>query len=192
MIKCNKCGYENNDGSQICLNCREHLDKAEKTISDSEAYIETNREALSNVDKEAQKVGRTTIVVIVAILAAVILGVVIYFSNLYKPVIDEQLLGSWQYSGYGYTDVWTFEEDGTYDMKRTGTGIFSDSQNIVDWYYRAEDGKIKTSWSKNVNEYVSATYEYQLGVSKDGVQCLILTRYDDGGLKTTEILYKVG
>lgn len=191
MIKCKNCGYENNDGSQICLNCRERLDQSLKQTSNAEKYISANQEAFSEIERTARKTGKTTAIVFVVILIAAILGVVIYFANLYKPVVDTNLLGSWQSVGYGYTDVWTFEKDGTYNMTRTGTGIFSDGLDVDDWHYKAEGGKLKTSWSKNIDDYVSAIYEYQFGVSEDGRQCLILKEIKSGGGGTTEILYKV-
>lgn len=189
MVKCNKCGYENNDGSRVCLNCREILENAEGPISDPMQYGNTNRDAMAEVDEQRKK-GSKNGWIIGLLLAAFIIGGIVFFVNRQRPVIDEELLGSWQSSGVGYVDVWTFEKDGTFDMRRTGTGIFSDGQNILDWYYRAEDGRLITSWSKNVNEYATATYEYQLGFSENGVQCLILIR-NDGGVKTTELLYRV-
>lgn len=191
MVKCKKCGYENNDGSQVCLNCRENLDEEEKATSDSELYIKTNQAAVAAVNEQVKKVSKATLFVVLSLIVAFVLGIIIYFANLYKPVIDEQLLGSWQSSGYGYSDVWTFEEDGTYSMKRSGTGIFSEGLDIDEWYYRAENGKLKTSWSKNVDNYVSATYEYKFGVSENGTQCLILTKYDNGSGTSTEILYRI-
>ena len=186
MIKCKKCGYENNDGSRVCLNCRENLDNVERSISESEIYIQTNQAAIAAADDRVKKVNKTTLIVIISLIAAFILGVVIYFANLYKPVVDENLLGTWQYTGYGYTEVWSFEKDGTYNLSMS-LGDY----DIVDWYYRAEDGKLKTSWSKDVNNYVSATYEYQFGVAENGTQCLILTEHDNGSGTSTKILYKV-
>lgn len=191
MIKCKNCGYENNDGSQICLNCREQLNQGLKQTSNAERYISTNQEAFSEIERSGRKIGKTTAIVFVVILIATVLGMVIHFANLYKPVVDTNLLGSWQSVGYGYTDVWTFEKDGTYSIIRSGTGIFSDGLDADDWHYKAEGGILKTSWSKNIDDYVSATYEYQFGLSEDGRQCLILKHINYDGVSTTEILYKV-
>lgn len=190
MIKCKNCGYENNDGSHICLNCREQLSDVTSS-SDAEKYIRINQEAIERTEASVRKANKTTAVVIVSVIVILILGIVIYFANLYKPVIDERLLGSWQSAGYGYTDVWTFEKDGTYSMTRSGTGIFADGLDMDDWHYKAEGGRLKTSWSKNIDEYVSATYEYQFGVSEDGRQCLILKQINSGGGGSTQILYKI-
>ena len=191
MVKCNSCGFENNDGSQICLNCRQRLDQSVKQASNAEAYIQADQKAISDIEKMVRKNGKTAVTVFVVILVAAVLGVLIYFANLYKPVVDTNLLGSWQYNGYGYTDVWTFEKDGSYRLQRTGTGIFSDGLDEDGLHYKAEDGRLKTSWSKNVDEYLTAIYEYQFGVSEDGKQCLILKRIENGGVSSTEILIKV-
>lgn len=191
MIKCKKCGYENNDGSQICLNCRERLDQSLKQDSNAEKYIAANQAAYSEFEKTVRKNGKTAVTVFLVVLVAAVLGVLIYFAILYRPVVDTKLLGSWQYNGYGYIDVWTFEKDGTYSMRRTGTGIFSDGLDVDDWHYKAEDGRLKTSWSKNIDECLTAIYEYQFGVSEDGIQCLILKRIENGGVSSTEILVKV-
>lgn len=191
MVRCKKCGYENNDGSRVCLNCREELDEVERSISESEKYIQTNQTAITVAEEQAKKVSKTTLLVVLSLIAVFILGVVIYFANLYKPVVDINLLGSWQSAGYGYTDVWTFEKDGTYSMTRSGTGIFADGLDMDDWHYKAEGGRLKTSWSKNIDEYVLATYEYQFGVSEDGRQCLILKQINSGGGGSTQILYKI-
>lgn len=190
MIKCKNCGYENNDGSHICLNCREQLSDVTSS-SDAEKYIRINQEAIERTEASVRKANKTTAVVIVSVIVILILGIVIYFANLYKPVIDERLLGSWQYQGYGFTDVWTFEKDGTYNMTRSGTGIFSEGINAEDWHYRAEDGKLKTSWSKNVEEYTSATYTYQFGTTESGVECLILTQTSVATGTSQQILYRV-
>lgn len=68
-------------------------------------------------------------------------------------------------------------------MKRSG--ILSNG-TIVDWHYRAEDGKLKVSWAKDVDEYATAIYVYKFEVSENGTQCLILT-----GTEGTQILYRV-
>ena len=87
--------------------------------------------------------------------------------------------------------MWTFEKDGSYRFQRTGTGIFSDGLDEDGLHYKAEEGRLKTSWSKNVDEYLTAIYEYQFGVSEDGKQCLILKRIENGSVSSTEILFKV-
>ena len=183
MLRCKRCGYENNDGSHICLNCRENLDDVERSASESELYIQMNQAAIKEADERVKRINKTTLIVILSLVAAGILGVVVYFANLYKPVVDDNLLGTWQFAGYGYTEIWTFEKDGTYSMTRSGTGIFSEELNI-DWYYRAEDGKLRTSWSKDVNNNISVSYEYQFGVSENGTRCLILKQIQGGGSNT--------
>lgn len=139
---------------------------------------------------------KTTI--IVAAIAAFVLGLVIYFFTSHKPVVDERLVGTWQISSSGYinyTETWTFRKDGTFDRITNGSGLLADGINMDNWYYRAEDGKLKTSPSKNFDGAYSwasvSTYEYQFGISETGTQCLILALLHSDGHNDTTLLYKI-
>ncbi|MBR3870549.1 MAG: zinc ribbon domain-containing protein [Clostridia bacterium] len=188
MIECKKCGYENSDGSRICLNCREILEE-EKTVSDS-VCIKTNQTFVAEEDKQEKQQRKNTLIIVVSLIAVFIFAVIVYVASLNKSVVDEQLLGSWQSSGYGYSDIWTFEKDGTYSMKRSGTGIFSEGLD-VEGFYSAENGRLKISWSKNIDDYILATYEYMFGTTGNGTQCLILEKNDIASGTSTEVLLRV-
>lgn len=178
MIKCKNCGYENNNGSQICLHCREKLTGVASS-SNAETYIRIQQEAISQQEATAKKVGNRTLIVMVSVLALFVIGVAIYLANLYKPVVDKRLLGSWSTPGttIGYAETLTFQKNGTLKMTNTVSGT-------SDWYYHAKDGTLKISILKNIDKNVSSSYTYQFGTTEDGRECLLLTDTSAGTLKT--------
>ena len=182
MIKCNNCGYENNDGSTVCLNCRKVLETTGDSFSPKVQHTSTAKDLYtSNTSKKPIAILITVLIIIV--------GAVIYFSNP-SNAVDDKLLGTWQtrnYTSVGCIDVWTFKRNGTYTMSRTFSNPTIDKLN-GDGYYSAEKGVLKTSFSKNVKDYTTATYTYSYGVSDDGCECIILKHSNSPG---KDILYKV-
>lgn len=83
---------------------------------------------------------------------------------------DDKLVGTWQ-SSTG-AKVWIFEKDGTYSARQAVWG--SSEIMSMEGYYRAENGMLKLSFSKKVENYIVARYEYQFGFTESGKECLFL------------------
>ena len=58
-------------------------------------------------------------------------------------------------------------------------------------YYEANNGTLRVSTMKNVKEFVLAVFQYEFGISEEGKECLRLTHMENGGGRSTRILYKV-
>ena len=118
-----------------------------------------------------------TIIVTICILA--VITYMVYFADSHMPLIDPRLLGTWQSRDNGYyVDSWTFNKDGSYITTRITLG----DSFTAEGYYLAEGGKLKLSFSKNIETYLIDTYDYQIGESNFDLECLVLTKYESSGL----------
>lgn len=82
MIRCEKCSYDNNDGSQICLNCGERLAKQNKSLSESEQYIYAHQNA-NECDEQAVRkvVGKTMLAIFGAVVLIIAIGYLVNYIN---------------------------------------------------------------------------------------------------------------
>lgn len=87
MIKCNNCGYENNDGSQVCLNCRATLTRANRFPSTSEYYIRTSQKAAAAAERHVRNDIKKILIVFVIIALVFVIGVK-YISTRLSLTID--------------------------------------------------------------------------------------------------------
>lgn len=189
MIRCDKCGFENNDGSQFCLNCHEQLTADNRPLSNSERYIYINQEAIASVQEKTQKTRKTALTICVVFVLVLVVAFVIYLTNLYTPVIDERIVGSWEQPGFGNSilAVWTFKSDDSCVLNFPTSGM-GNSGSVA--YYRAENNVLKMSSSRNMNNS-HMVYKYFFGVTESGSECLILEQTTAGTGTTKNILYKV-
>lgn len=101
MIKCKTCGYCNNDGSKICLNCRAVLNETAKdegndnTSKDSENQISPpeSSETYGNEHKNKHPVSPLRGLIPIIIFAA-LFGLAKFGEWWYS--VDFRLVGSWQ------------------------------------------------------------------------------------------------
>ena len=171
MIQCKKCGYQNNDGSTKCINCKSELGYIYKSNSVTEYLDERNMVAES--DEENVKIIYRRIIIIGAVLflSIFIIGLIVWAIGNVKP-IDERLVGSWGAIKIGntYSQVWTFESTG--DLQLEGM------MESEPWEYTAEEGKLTVIVNEGLD--IKYYYEYQLGVTDDGRECLIMKKLADG------------
>lgn len=159
MIRCESCGYENNNANIVCARCQSRLQRHE--ISVQEEYIREKEQAAKRqrelVQEASKKAIRTTLIVMGIIT---IIAIIVIWSQ-YGPRVDNRLTGSWTLNRWPNA-TWVFDSSGKVSMN-------SGEPNIK---YRAENGRLRL-WPDSQFETVY-TYHFATGTDNSGNQCEVL------------------